>query len=132
MHLWEQRISFFPSDSRGAVWRALRAYVYHKRERGRVLYRSREISRTSFDDTFRELSDSECLRLFRFQKGDVLRMVSTVGWPFERCRTRRNRYESSSLLSTCILLCRLSTPLRWHDVETRFGKHCSQLSEIFW
>ena len=37
MHLWKQRINSFPSDSSGAVWRALRAYM-HQKENGEQCY----------------------------------------------------------------------------------------------
>ena len=71
-----------------------------KRERRRVLYLRREISRTFFDDTFRELSNSECSCLFCLQKEEFLRMIYVIGSTLERCRTRRTHM---SLAPFCLL-----------------------------
>eukprot|EP00171_Calliarthron_tuberculosum_P004409 IDg4409t1 len=45
---------------------------------------------------------------------------------------QKNRYSVSPLLAACVLLRRMATPCRWRDLELQFGKHASQLSEIFW
>jgi hypothetical protein len=58
--------------------------------------------------------------------------MPAIAWPAHRFASTRNRYSVTPLLATCIVLRRLSTPCRWRDLEPLFGKHTSQLSEIFW
>ena len=61
-----------------------------------------------------------------------MRLVAVMGWPSSRTCTRRNRYSCNPLIATCVILRRLAAPARWSDLEELFGKHASQLSEIFW
>lgn len=97
-----------------------------------LLIRSNRISISSFTFNFNKFSDYDCLSYFRFRKEDISRVMNATAWPTEKTLTSRNRYAVNPVLSTCILLRRLASPARWRDLEEMFGKHASQLSEIFW
>ena len=129
---FQRRKNFFSLDSDEKLPLSMRECIHQKKEKRRILSRSKNSSLISFESAFREMSDSECCHLFHFRKTDVLRIVAFVGWPATRCKTSRNQYETSPLLFTCVLLCLLSTAMLWHDVELLFAKHFSQISEIFW
>jgi len=101
-------------------------------EHHRCVRRSLSISQPDFNFNFNRFSDSECVNHFRFDKENVLRIATDVSWPQDWKKTRRNRYSTNTILSTCIVLKRYSMPSRWVDLEDMFGKHASQLSEIFW
>ena len=92
--------------------------------------RSNRIHTSQLSFNFNSFSNSDCVFYFRFNKNDVIRMLQAMAWPAEQTCTTRNRYAVSPILSTCIVLRRLCTPSRWK--ELLFGKHGSQLSEIFW
>ena len=114
------------------VLSALQKYGEHKREYDRQLQRVRHISQSDFFFNFNSISDSDCVFMFRFRKCDVVRMVQALAWPDAVTFTKRNRYSTNPILSTCIILRRLASPTRWRDMELTFGKRSSQLSEIFW
>jgi hypothetical protein len=59
-------------------------------------------------------------------------MMTALAWPEHAYSSRRNRYSVTPLLSACIVLRRLSPPCHLRNLELMFGKHGSQLSEIFW
>eukprot|EP00171_Calliarthron_tuberculosum_P002573 IDg2573t1 len=103
-----------------------------ERELGLQLARRNRISVSNFSFNFNALSDGDALREFRFRKQHVLDMVCVLDWPEGRTHTRRNRFSVTPLLSTCVILRRMATPARWKDLEYLFGKHASQLSEVFW
>ena len=132
MCLFQRLQNFVSLDSDEKPLRSMRECTHKKKEKRRLLSRSKNVSLISFESAFRELSDRGCLHLFHFRKADVLRVAALVWWPATRFRKSRIRYKTNKLLSTCVLLCRLSTPIRRHDVELIFLKHSSQLSEISW
>ena len=94
--------------------------------------RSNRISITEFAFNFNSLSNYECLINFRFCKDDICNVAKALNWPSNVTRTSRNGYGTNPLLATCIVLRRFAGPCRWIDLEEQFGKHSSQLSEIFW
>ena len=104
---------------------ATKDYHYH-------LLRVRRISHQDFSFKFNCLTDQDCLHNFRFQKRQISQLVSVMSWPEMQMRTSRNRYRTSPILATCIVLRRLAAPSRWRDLEELFGKHAPQLSEFFW
>ena len=63
---------------------------------------------------------------------DVLKLVPFVGWTTHKLKTTRDRNRTNPILSICIMLRCLATPLRWKELEVEFGRHFSQLCEIFW
>ena len=63
---------------------------------------------------------------------DIVKLVPILGWPDNQTATSRSRYSVSPILATCILLRRMAVPDRWEELCKRFGKHPSQMSEIFW
>lgn len=111
---------------------AAQNYVSCCREYRFHVIRTKAIATLQFNDNFKSLSDSLCLSLFRFRRKDIQRMVRVCYAHGGSTLTTRNRYRTTSLLSFCVVLRRLGTPFRWTDVETFFGKHASQLSEIYW
>ena len=97
-----------------------------------ALCRSNRLSTAQFSFNFNVFSDAECLSLFRFAKRDISRVTIALAWPENQNHTKKNRYAVTPLLTTCIVLRRLSSPSRWTDMEIMFGKYAAQLSEIFW
>ena len=69
---------------------------------------------------------------FRLVKADVIRMIAAVAWPVQKPCTSRNRYRTTPILATCIVLRRLACPPRWVDLELMFGKRRPHLSGIYW
>jgi hypothetical protein len=96
------------------------------------LNRSKRVSISDFSFNFNGLSESDCLSFFRFRKGDALIMMTAIAWPEDICARKRNRYSVTPFLTACVVLRRLATPCRWSDLEILFGKHVSQLFELFW
>lgn len=97
-----------------------------------MLLRSNRISLSDFSFNFNGISNRDCLPLFLFEKRDIQRVMNVNAWPVSQTRTSTNRYAVNWLLVCWVLLRRLPTPSRWNDLEDFFGKHASQLSEIFW
>lgn len=91
------------------------------------------MANTNFTTNFDTMTDHAPLSLFLFQKADVLRKVSAMSWPSDRSHTKRNRYRSDPLIVTCCVILRfMCTSTRWQNIEDLLGRHCLQLSEIFW
>ena len=59
-------------------------------------------------------------------------MVCVIAWPRSGRHTQRSRYCTIQILTADVILRRLCYPAGWSDLEVLFGKHGSQLSEIFW
>lgn len=78
------------------------------------------------------LDDRSALQDFRFTVHEIQSRLVPFVASGEKVRTGRNRYWCDSILATCVVLRRLASPARWVDLEVYFGKHRSQLSEIFW
>ena len=96
-----------------------------------ALSRSHSISLSRFTFNFNSFNDSECVLYFCFNKANVTRMVDAISRPNTQSHTDRSRCAVYPILATCVILRRLSTPLIWKEIEHLFGKHASQLSEIF-
>lgn len=96
-----------------------------------IVRRTSLISTSSFKDVFEQMSDQTCLQHFRVLKEHVVKL-SNIVCATEEYVTSRNRYSTSCILTTCVILSRLATPYRWSDREVMFRKHAPQLSEIFW
>ena len=96
------------------------------------LVRNSRISLTEFSFNFNGYGDHECMLHFRFIRSDVIRLMAAVAWPVEKTCTSRNRYRTTPILATCIVLWRLACPARWVDLELMFGERRPHLSEIYW
>lgn len=75
-----------------------------------------------------ELSEKECLTLFRFNKNDIQKLRSLLSIP-ETIETRQ-RYSVSGLTGLCVLLRRLAYPNRLSDLEPLFGLSSPYISSI--
>ena len=104
--------------------------MFEQGELLRFSERSNRIVFSSLTFNFYAFRGVRCLFLFRFRKQDVIRMVTTIAWKGEN--KTNHRYICSPILVTCIVLCRLTTPARWRDMEMQFGKPGGQRSEMFW
>lgn len=106
---------------------ARRNEVRHRNEIRSLKQRSRIISATNFN--LNSLSEQECLENYRFKKRDVAYIAEKIGWDG---RTQRNIYRLDPLTATCIMLHKLGSSARWADLELKYGKHRSQMSEVMW
>lgn len=122
----------FNFTSTAALTFAATKFFSLQQDLNNMLHRSNRISMSNFSFNFNGFSNRDCLHLFHFEKQDVTRVMDVIAWPATQKSTKRNRYAVSSILVCCVILRRLATPSRWTDLEGIFGKHSSQLSEIFW
>ena len=113
------------------LYRALAKHEVLSSVGAKVIFKANRISLSDFSFNFNGLTQLDCLRMFRFEKDDLYKMVDCVGWPLSIHTTKRNRYACDPVLVTCIIMRRISSPSRWSDLEIMFGKHASQLYEIF-
>lgn len=113
--------------SDNTVLLALREARKHYREVQRLKLRSLHISTVTFN--INSLSDRECLEDYRFKKQHIVMLSELIGWSGV---SERNMYACDNLVSSCVFFHRLSSTIRWSDVETRYGMFRSQLSEVFW
>ena len=120
------------AERSGCLVRAVQQFTAVSANHKLDLSRSQRVSTSCFSFNFNGLSDRDCLMHFLFRKEDIIRMIPVVAWPESVTHTARNGYGMTAILATCILLRRLATPCRWHDLELLFGKHASHLSECFW
>ena len=111
---------------------SLVAYLQCLQDFNRHVYRTRTIHLSQYTFNFNALTDADCVFYFRFAKKDIGNVATALAWPTAKSHTSRNRYSVSALLSTCVMLRRMAGPFRWRELELQFGKHASQLSEIFW
>lgn len=133
------RAMFFGEDRRSVGERiSLHSSALHlsytnmvRERREVVLRRQRSVSIASSDLSFNfnAMSWEDCHFNFRFNKEVILRMVRVMGW--YRSSTLRNRYAVTPLLATCFSIRRVASPDRWRVAVRFFGKHASQLGEIF-
>ena len=114
------------------LYRALAKHQVLSSEGAKFIFKANRISLSDFSFNFNGLTQLDCLRMFRFEKDDLYKMVDCVGWPWTINTTKRNRYACDPVLVTCIIMRRISSPSRWSDLEILFGRHASQLSESFW
>ena len=89
-----------------------------------------EIRIICFETKFQGYSDDFVFNNFCFTKAQLYSLANTISFPITR--TKRKRYRTSSILFTAVVLRRMASPCRWDDLNLLFGKHASQLSEIFW
>ena len=115
-----------------ALLYAVEQFAEHASDHALNIARSNRISLTDFTFNFNSLSNFECFVNFRFCKDDIIKFSRAMGWPSNVTKTSRNGYRLNPILATCIVLRRFAGPCRWVDLEEVFGKHSSQLSEIFW
>lgn len=114
------------------VCRSFAAYLHARADYQRHLSHTRSISTSNYAFNFNALTNSDCVFNFRFEKQDIGTVVRALAWPEGQTHTNRNRYSVSPVLAACIFMRRMASPCRWRDLELQFGKHSSQLSEIFW
>lgn len=62
---------------------------------------------------------------------DIICQLAALSWPAAKAKIAHNGFASNPLLSASIPLRHLNTVSRWMDMETLYGKHAPQLSEIF-
>lgn len=127
--LWNRRAmeALLLELSDDTVLLALRQAQKHYREVRRLKLRSRQISGTTFN--LNSLSERDCLEDYRFKKQHVAMLSELTSWS---CVIERNLYACNPLVATFIFLHRLSSMVRWCDVETRYGMFRSQIFEVFW
>lgn len=111
----------------GTVAIAQRCERIHRLEVHRLKLRSTLISHASFN--LNSISEQEALENYRFRKRDVVRISEMMAW---NGKTERNEYRCHPLTSACFVLHKLGTCARWADLEEKYGKFRSQMSEIMW
>jgi DDE superfamily endonuclease len=82
-----------------------------------------------------KMSEQQVLLKFRFKKARIRRLAMAIPYAVDEegfARTGRRRYRVHQVEATCILLRRLATPCRWADLTVEFGRHPSNLSEVFY
>lgn len=84
------------------------------------------ISTTTFNITM--LTKLKCHRFFSFKKDHIAVLMILTGWLSQR--SVRNRYLSTSHTATCIMMRKLSFPVRWSVVEYMFGMRSSALFKV--
>lgn len=88
---------------------------------------SRAIRTTHFNINL--LSERECLGYFRFKKRNINRICDLINYEAVKIR---NQYSCDKLTATYLFLHQCATPVRWKDMELRYGIFESRLSEVFW
>ena len=107
-------------------------YVAAQQQVNVLLERSHRIAATDFWFHFNRFGDREASQNFRFRVEDIKKLVPIIGWPSSKSHTTRNRYSADPTIATCIILRRMAVPDRCEGLAYLFGKHPSQMSEIFW
>jgi hypothetical protein len=83
-----------------------------------------------------EMSAYDVVSMMRFAKRDIIYISSRIPWrevtSLGQVRTARRRYVASREEATCILMSRLAMPSRIEDLESRFFRSKSSISEIFY
>ncbi|KAG6959563.1 hypothetical protein JG687_00008707 [Phytophthora cactorum] len=77
---------------------------------------------------FNSLSNEECINKFRFEMHQIVQVVQL--FELEGIQTRE-RTTSSGVEGLCIVLYKLTVPIRWVDLESFFGRDSSGLSNLF-
>ena len=117
--------------STDSIMRVAYTALRERKEVGLLLNGRRRISSSAFNVNFNCLTDGDALPHSRFCKRDIIRMISAVAWLLQKIITKGNRFSVTPLLATCFTLRRLASPARWKDLDILFGKHASQLSDIY-
>lgn len=90
-----------------------------------------EVSSPSFDFNLSMMPERVCLELFRFNQTNLPRIVPLIAWPVAKRRTSLNRYATPPRFAACIVLARLSKPVRCCDMESLLEKFSPKLADIF-
>lgn len=113
------------------ILRATRKYINEKCDYNNHVNRFLVLRHSIFERNFGKMSNHESLRLFRFKKLDVMRMIVVVGCDDVPHKSTK-RYSTISLLCTAVPRQRLASPFRLQDLEMMFGEHAPRLFEISW
>lgn len=97
----------------------------------RNLSRSNRIRSTDFMFKFNSYSQASVIFLLRFGKSDILSLLQFIAWATHKLRAKCSCLRTNPILSTCIRLRRLATPLAWKEPEIQFRKHFYDLCETF-
>lgn len=111
-----------------AVYYALRRCTRSTNDILRIMRRVRHIRSVTFN--LNVYSDEQGLRDFRFRPREIGRIADVIGFHAET--TRRCGYCCDLVTAACIVMRRLASPCRWHDLEDTFGMRYYVLSEVFW
>lgn len=103
-----------------------RAVKEHRMVR-KLLKRTQHVRTSVFN--LNAYSEHQCLRDFRFKSQHIGILAEKLEFSG---RTQRNEYIIDRVTAMCILLHRLATPIRWCDVEMKFGVFSAVMSETFW
>ena len=102
---WTNSSSSFSSSS--VLLQVARKVHHNIQEKQNLLVRNNRISLTDFFN-FNGNGDYNCMLHFRFIKSHVIRMMATVAWPVQKTLISPNRYCTTPILATCIVLRRLA------------------------
>lgn len=78
----------------------------------------------------KRVRQSTFLAQYRFKCEKLGVIAELVGW--HGAPTEHNRYRCNQVTAACIMLRRVSSPVRWADLENEFFMHCSAMFEVFW
>jgi len=78
-----------------------------------------------------ELKESDCISYFRFGHSDIKKIITHLLLP-DVLITPIHADRVLIVEAICLILCRLSYPCRWFDLQNQFGRHVSALSRIFY
>lgn len=99
---------------------------YHQQV-AHLIGRSNLIQFVAFNLT--DISDKQCLEEYCFLKKNVVMLTSLIRW---NGLTNRNEYKCNPITATWFILQKLGSFVRWSDLEEKYGKFKSQMSEVFW
>ncbi len=77
------------------------------------------------------LNEEDCRKYFRFGHRDIKKILVQLQLP-EVIITPNHKDSVLIVEALCLVLCRLSYPCRWFDLQNHFGRHVSALSRIFY
>lgn len=106
-------------------------YAHEVKEQERYKMYRDLISSRGFFELFQNITDRAFLQMFRFTRRQFGKISEVLGL-LDRSHTEMNRYAVDGIISTAIVLRRLSSPARCVDLERFFYRHSSHLCEIFW
>ncbi|XP_069109973.1 uncharacterized protein [Argopecten irradians] len=92
-----------------------------------TIRKAEDVSMPKF--SLEDLTDEQCLNLFRFSKDDLYIVCQALNIPMKI--TCSNGTVCTGLEGFCILLRRLSYPCRLEDLRPLFGRSAAELSYIF-
>lgn len=88
-------------------------FILQSNEYAMYLEWTNRISHQDSSFNLNDLSEQDCLNLFRFEKKYIVRIITAVAWPIIKTHTNRNRYKTNKILSTCVLIHQIYTPGSW-------------------